>query len=93
MQFKSELDRIHAFWGQLETLSIYHFAGLSMKEMVDLLPRLRKLMKVFLPQSISACDVLLYETMKNELSNRRSPGVASFKEFEYTDYDDCVLNI
>ena len=69
-------------WSQLETLTIRQFTGLSMDMLVRLLRQLCRLKQVILPQTICCCDVLLYESIKKELSNRKPPAKISFIYFE-----------
>ncbi len=80
-------------WSQLETLAITYFAGLSMKEMEDILPRLRKLKEVVLPQSIPSCDVHLYESLSYELVNQTPPVGIRLEDFEPGGHrdDGCLL--
>ncbi len=52
-----------------------------MATMSDMIPQLRNLKEVILPQRISSCDRLLFHYMEEELSNRMPPARIGLEEF------------
>ena len=66
------------YWSHLETLSIQQFADLSLARMSELIPLLRNLKEVTLPKRISSFDVILFQSIENELLSRVPPPKISF---------------
>jgi len=60
-----------------------------MDKMENLLPYLLNLKKVVLPQRISASNVLLYQSIKNELLSRKPPVEISFEDFDVYNKRQC----
>lgn len=69
----SGLDRIRELWSPLEVLAIWEFAQLSLPVMVDLIPHLRDLKLVTLPERITLNDPALVVTINDQLLSRNPP--------------------
>ena len=73
----SGLHRIRELWSQLEVLAIWEFAQLSFPVIADLIPHLRNLKLVTLPERITLNDPALVETINDQLLTRNPPAKIS----------------
>ena len=72
------LDRIHQLWSQLEVLSFKQVSGLSMAAISELIPDLRQLKSVTLPERIKKDDTAQILSIRAHLSGRNPPAEISF---------------
>jgi len=67
-------------WSQLEVLSIWGCAQLSMLDISELIPRLLCLKLVFLPLQTKLLDCDLFYSVRDHLIGRSPPAKISFSE-------------
>jgi len=78
----SGLIRISKLWSGLEVLAIWQFSQLSMPVMYDLIPHLRNLKLVTLPERIERNYPSLSQSTRQHLLGRNPPVNLSFKEID-----------
>ena len=65
-----ELDGILKYWAQLEVMSIRQFTQLSLADVAVLVPQLRDLKLVNLPERITLFDAALLDSIRDHLFDR-----------------------
>ena len=78
----SGLLRISKLWSGLEVLAMWQFSRLSMPVLHDLIPHLRNLKLVTLPERIERDYPSLSRSTRQHLLDRNPPVKLSFKEID-----------